>query len=76
MPSKMILPSNITLVEQGKEMLTFAGEHFRFSDNSSSTLDLCIKFAVRGDRCVAISPVLRQFQPIKNLARRSGNRHL
>jgi len=31
-PSKLILPSNITLVEQGKyRMLTLRGEHFCFA---------------------------------------------
>ena len=39
MPSKLILPSNITLVEQGK-MLTPRGEHLYFVVNIAVTLSL------------------------------------
>ena len=42
MPSKLILPLNITLVEQGNKLLTLRGEHFYFTGNIAVTLNLCI----------------------------------
>jgi len=39
-PSKLILPSNVTLVEQGK-MLTRRGEHFYLTVNNRVTVVSC-----------------------------------